>query len=312
MILCVTPNPAIDRTLHVNSLHVGEVHRTDNVLVVAGGKGLNVARTIRGLGGEPFCMGLIGGHTGNLLADLAQEEGLAAYWTPAKNETRTCIIVVENGRDATVINERGADVSEAECLSLCEHVWEVSARADIVCVSGSLPPGFSSEIFQSLLSGLVKRRKSVWVDTSGQALSTALNVNGINIKVNAGELGEVLGMEIFNAEQVQKVGAQLRGRGVASVVVTMGKDGALWNSSAGVWFAKPPQVETVSSVGSGDAFLGGLAFALEKDYLPEAALRCGVAAGAANALHFGGGVVKQGEIEEIYKAVRSCRKWEIQ
>ena len=91
MILCLTPNPAVDRTLYVNPLKLGEVHRAEKVLFAAGGKGLNVARTIRTLGGDPLCMGPIGGHTGKLLADLAGQEGLSAEWTYVRNETRTCI-----------------------------------------------------------------------------------------------------------------------------------------------------------------------------------------------------------------------------
>ena len=85
MILCVTSNPAIDRTLLVDALRVGEVHRAQKTLIAAGGKGLNVARTIHALGGSPFCMGLLGGHTGNLLAELAEREGLSAYWTRMKS-----------------------------------------------------------------------------------------------------------------------------------------------------------------------------------------------------------------------------------
>jgi fructose-1-phosphate kinase PfkB-like protein len=159
MILCVTPNPAIDRTLLVDALRVGEVHRAKKSLAVAGGKGLNVARTIQALGGEPLCMGLIGGHTGNLLAELAEHEGLSTHWTRMKNETRTCVILVEDGRDATVINERGAEVSVEECETFIQDVWRQSERVQLVCVSESLPPGFSIDLFQSLLLGLVERKK---------------------------------------------------------------------------------------------------------------------------------------------------------
>src|SRR5512133_2816748 len=102
MILCITPNPAIDRTLVVPKLILGNVHRAQETILAAGGKGFNVARTIRTLGGEPFCLGFAGGHTGHLLADLAQQEGLDAYWTWKDSETRTCTILVSEGGDATV------------------------------------------------------------------------------------------------------------------------------------------------------------------------------------------------------------------
>ena len=295
MILCVTPNPAIDRTLHVTSLHVGEVHRADKTLAAAGGKGLNVARTINALGGESLCMGLIGGHTGNLLEELAEREGLSAHWTRVKNETRTCIILVEDGKDATVINERGADVTEEECETFVNDVWKQAEYCRSVCVSGSLPPGFSLDHFDVLLRGLVKRGKSVWVDTSGAALKTALKLGGANIKVNAAELGESLGIKISNAGQAIQAGRQLLKDGISSVVVTFGKDGAVLAGRSGAWTARLPVIKAVSSVGSGDAFLGGLAFALELGHPFDAALQYGAAAGAANALHFGGGMADRDE-----------------
>src|SRR5512133_1720831 len=102
MIICITPNPAIDRTLLLHSLTVGDVHRAENVIVVAGGKGLNVARAIRTLGSEPLCMGFTGGHAGRLLADLAQKEGLNSLWTWTDVETRTCTILVPANGEATV------------------------------------------------------------------------------------------------------------------------------------------------------------------------------------------------------------------
>ncbi len=304
MILCVTPNPAIDRTLHVNSLHVGEVHRANKVLAAAGGKGLNVARTILALGGEPFCMGLAGGHTGNLLAELAARKGLPAHWTWIKNESRTCVILVERGRDATVINERGAKVNGDEWQAFLNDVWREAEHAQLICISGSLPPGFSIEFFQSLLSGLAERKKSVWVDTSGAALKVALQIQGVNIKVNAGELSEAVDVEISNTEQAAKAGLQLIQQGVGTVVVTLGKEGAVLVTNSGVWVARPPAIEMVSSVGSGDAFLGGLTVALEAGNLPEVALCYGVAAGAANCLHFGGGMVRREEFAKTLETVK--------
>src|SRR5512141_1963084 len=122
MILCITPNPAIDRTLLLPKLDLGKVHRAQEVIVVAGGKGLNVARAIQTLGGQPFCMGFAGGHVGRLLADLAQEEGLSASWTWTNAETRTCTILVSGNRDATVINEPGQPISASDWQQLRQDV----------------------------------------------------------------------------------------------------------------------------------------------------------------------------------------------
>ncbi|MEP6895336.1 MAG: 1-phosphofructokinase family hexose kinase [Chloroflexota bacterium] len=304
MILCLTPNPAIDRTLYVDALRHGEVQRAKRVLLAAGGKGLNVARTIHTLGGEQLCMGPIGGQTGKLLSDLAQTEGLTAQWTQVRNETRTCTILVPANQDATVINESGHKMNQHECDTLIEDVLRRATHADLICISGSLLPGFSQARYRSLLAGLVAKGKLVWVDTSGVALKTALKVRGICIKVNAAELGDAIGMKISNVGQTTNALQHLRGRGVFQIAVTLGSNGAVLGSDTGTWVASAPRVEIVSSVGSGDAFLGGLLFGMESGASPETALRKGVAAGTANALEFGGGKFSLGKLEMLYKKVK--------
>jgi tagatose 6-phosphate kinase len=303
MILCLTPNPAIDRTMYLDGLVVGEVHRAGKTLVAAGGKGLNAARAIRTLGGDPLCMGFLGGHAGSLLAELAQREGLRGCWTQTKNETRTCVILVQPDQDATVINELGTAVDLDECKSLVSDVWGKSTEASQVCVSGSLPPGFVLDQFESMLMGLIARRKTVWVDTSGAALKTALGVRGINVKVNALELGEALNVKISNVEEALTVGWELCKSGMERAVVTLGKQGAVLVSADGSWVAQSPEIQVVSSVGSGDAFLGGLAFAFSKGFAPDLALRHAVATGAANALCTGGGVFSLADFESLREKI---------
>ena len=289
MILCLTPNPAVDRTLYVNTLKLGEVHRAEKVLIAAGGKGLNVARTIRTLGGDPLCMGPIGGHTGKLLADLAGQEGLSAEWTYVRNETRTCMILAQANQDSTVINDAGQNMDVSECKTLVEDILICASRANLISVCGSLLPGFSQARLKSMLLELVAMGKQVWVDTSGDALRTVLEVKGVCIKVNATELGNALDIEISNTDHVARATHLLRERGVSQLAVTLGKGGAVFNTNAGIWMAQSPKIKVVSSVGSGDAFLGGLLFSLENNASPELTLRNAVAAGAANALEFGAG-----------------------
>ncbi len=105
-LLCITPNPALDRTLTVSNFRAGEIFRTSDVLMVAGGKGLNVARAARILGADPLCLSPLGGHTGRLVAELAEREGMSGAWTWYDGETRTCTIIVDEA-GATLINETG-------------------------------------------------------------------------------------------------------------------------------------------------------------------------------------------------------------
>jgi len=158
MILCINPNPAIDRTIILPSPVFGGVHRAEQIIVAAGGKGLHVARAIRTLGGESLCMGFAGGHAGHLLADLSQGAGLNFSWTWTNSETRTCTILVSQNGDATVINEPGTPVSKSDWKRLQEDVHKNISSADWVCLSGSLPPNSSTEDLHAMLLEIIPPR----------------------------------------------------------------------------------------------------------------------------------------------------------
>lgn len=295
MILCVTPNPAIDHTLMVPKLLSGQVHRANESMVAAGGKGLNVARAIRTLGGASLCAGFLGGQSGRLLAALAEREGLPGVWTWIEEETRTCVIVVD-ADGATVINETGPMVTADDWGRLHANVMTIPAEA--VCLSGSLPPGSPLDSFVALTRDLCSAGQAVWVDTSGPALSRVLEM-GANIKVNGAEAGAVLGMAVSSMDEALMAANQMRQRGAQSVAITLGALGAVLVTREGEWFAPTPAVKTVSAVGSGDCFLGGLVVALTADRSPHEALRWAVAAGAANAISVGGGRFTRMEFEDV-------------
>ena len=289
MIICITPNPAIDRTIILPGLVLGNVHRAQKSIVAAGGKGLNVARAIRTLSGEALCMGFVGGRAGHLLAELAQNEGLHSSWTWTNAETRTCTILVSQNADATVINEAGASLSKLDWKRLRRDVHKHISYAGLVCVSGSFPSGSSIHDVKALLSLLVDTGKPVWVDTSGVALDTVLTYPGVCIKVNGDEISESLGFKVSDLASAKRALITLRERGVTACVITLGTEGALLATSGGRWHAQGPRVRVISTVGSGDAFLGGLVSSLDRGKNSPDALRDAVAAGTANALSAGGG-----------------------
>jgi 1-phosphofructokinase family hexose kinase len=304
MIICLTPNPAIDRTIILPSLVLGNVQRAEQVIVAAGGKGLNVARAIRILDGESLCMGFAGGYAGHLLADLAQNAGLHFSWTWIDSETRTCIILVSQNGDATEIDEPGMPVSKSDWKRLQQDVRQQIPSANLVCVCGSLPPLSSADDLQELLSMLVNSGKQVWVDTSGNALDTVLTSPGIYIKVNGHEIGKSLGFEVEDVPSARRALRILSERGLAGAAITLGAAGALLATNEGRWHAQAPRVRVISTIGSGDSFLGGLVSALDvgKDW-PEA-LRAAVAAGTANALSAGGGQFAFEEFMHIREQVQ--------
>jgi len=319
MIICVTPNVAVDRTYVVPTVRLGTVLRSNRTLVAAGGKGLNVARAISALGEKPLVMGILGGRSGEVVAELAEQEGLAAHWSWAVGETRNCAILVgEDGSPETVINDRGGKLTITEWLQFIQDVVDVAQgnvaqgnvtpslpshiigrRANAVCICGSLPPGTPSHAPADLVEALLASGIPVWLDASGPALQHAIEVSPTGIKINHEEAGALLGRSLAYLDDVHEAARLLQNRGIGTVVITLGARGAVLHSPEGEYHLRPPLVQAVSAVGSGDAFFGGLLVAQSHGLSTTTALAWGVAAGAANTLIPGGGLFARSDFDEL-------------
>ena len=285
MLLTVTANPAIDRTLHVPHLAVGTVHRTAEIYMTAGGKGINVARAARSLGQVVTATAPLAGHAGRLVAELASREGLDADWFWLESgETRNSLLLTHDGTDATVINEVGPSFLREEWTRFSDHVLSVAKRAKAVAISSSLPPGVPPSAHGELARRLAAELP-VYVDTSGLALVEALeSPERICIKVNREELAEGLAADLQSHSDILEASRVLLRRSATFVVVTLGKEGAIAMAEHGAWHAQAPQLEVRSSVGSGDSLLAGLIVERSRGRSLEEALAFGVACGSANAM----------------------------
>lgn len=301
MILAITPNVALDRTLVVPGYSAGGVFRPQQVVAAAGGKGLNVARAVRNLGGAAMCGGFIAGHTGALVASLAAHEGLDARWTHlGAGETRTCTILVDPALEQTsVVNESGAQTTADDWARLQADILSAGRDADSVGFCGSLPPGSPLDAFAALLAAVRAMGKPVWVDTSGAALQTAAAVPGIRLKINDDEAATLLDSPITDAASAARAALTLSQRRDALMVITLGARGAVISDGVSVWHAQPPTIEAKSAVGSGDSFLAGLLVRLAQGASYPDALSWATAAGAANALSIGGAQFTTDDFERM-------------
>jgi len=278
---------------------------------------------VRLLGGASTNAAFLGGAAGRYFAELAQAEGLSGRWTWTSGETRTCVMLAqpEHG-DATVVNGQGMTVDAADWRRLQADVLAHAAEthASAVCACGSLPPGSPVEAYVELLRSCVASGRRTWVDTSGAPLRAALHIAGAFVKVNRHELTDALrddaaAQDLYSGHErsgdaaapafgtLRDIGRTARilidRRGLAALAVTLGSEGAMLATPGGAWAAAAPQVPLVSSVGSGDAMLAATALAFERGAAPGEALRCGVAAGSANAMNLGGGRFEPEEYEQI-------------
>jgi tagatose 6-phosphate kinase len=251
VILTVTPNAALDVTYHVPSLRPGASHRVTEVAVRAGGKGINVARVLHALGHDTLVTGFAGGRA--IQEDLAAggiRERLVELPAPAR---RTVTIVSTEDGSATAFNEPGPVVSISDWTRLAGEFHALAERAEVVVLSGSLPPGLPSDAYAQLI-GTTPR--PVILDTSGTALLDGLPAGPHLVKPNADELREATG----TADPVAAAG-HLRERGAGAVVASLGQDGLLAVTPDGVWRARPRPLSG-NPTGAGDACVAALAAGL--------------------------------------------------
>lgn len=317
MILCVTPNVAVDRTYLLPHVQLGTVLRSNRTVVTAGGKGLNVARAATVLGADALAMGILGGRSGELIAELTAQEGLHTQWTWVDGETRNCAILLsEDGTPTTVVNDRGAPVSMREWLQFVQDITDVitdgvtsdshtgavaamPATVSVVCICGTLPPGTPSHAPADLIEALLATGTPVWLDMSGTALARGLEARPTGIKINNDEAGNLLGRQLLYLDDVYDGAAALRREGVETVVITLGNRGAVLSCPAGEYHLRAPVVQAINSLGSGDAFLGALLVAQAQGRDAQTALAWAIAAGAANTLSPGGGRFARADFDDL-------------
>ena len=290
MIVCVAPNPSIDRLVEVEALRPGEIHRPTRFVMVAGGKGLNVARAAKTLGGDVMVVAPLAGHAGRWIAERLEAAGVPGCFCWIDGETRTSYSVADHETGGlTEFYERGPAIDAAGWRALEETLAGVLAEggARVVTVSGSVPDGSPPDGHARLARIGAAAGARVVLDASGPGLAAALGEGPI-VKVNADEARAVLGE---TAAGPPVLAASLVERGARAAIVTAGGSGAYafdGGGGAGAWL-EAPAVEGRYPVGSGDAFLAGFAVRLAEGASLLDAARFGVAAGAANAVVPGAG-----------------------
>lgn len=261
MILTVTPNPAEDLTWHLAELRPGETLRVPAGVSRAGGKGLNVARVLAAEGHEVLALTTAGGAAGARLADDLERSGIPHRLVPVAGETRRSLALVdESSGETTILNEHGAPLADAETGALLAEAARLGRRADVVVVSGSLPPGLGPDELAGLVAELVAAGAPVIVDTSGPGLLASARAGATVLKPNRDELAEVTGHDdpVAGGRALLEAGARL-------VLVSLGTEGLLVLSHAdrsdGVR-ARLPQPLRGNATGAGDAAVAAIAAAV--------------------------------------------------
>ncbi|MGK5553996.1 1-phosphofructokinase family hexose kinase [Actinomadura kijaniata] len=252
MILTVTPNAALDVTYEVDAIAWGGSNRVAAVRRRAGGKGVNVARVAAALGVPVLATGLLGGDTGELVRADLDRCGLRHDFLAIRGASRRTLTAVATGTgEATVFNEPGPRVGAGEWEAFLAHYRGLLPEADVVVLSGSLPPGTPESAYATL--GEIAS-VPVILDADGQALARGVAGRPALVKPNAEELARATG----RADPLDGAAA-LRAAGAGSVLVSLGADGLLAVTPDGAWRASPPGPVTGNPTGAGDAVAAAVA-----------------------------------------------------
>ena len=310
MILTVTLNAAIDRTVAVPSFRQGHRHRAVEASTVAGGKGVNVARALKLLDRPVIATGLAGGPTGARLMERLAEESILTDFTWIAGESRTNLAVVDpTSGEQTEINERGPDVSAEELERFLEKLLYLARGARICAIAGSLPPSVPASFSARIVEELKELGVETIVDTEGEPLVASLRAGPAAVTPNVREAEGAVGHEFNDREDAISGLRSLVELGATEAVITR-PEGCLASvlvddDQRHAYEVTAPQVEPVATVGSGDAFLAGFVAARYDGRPPEECLRFAVACGAESTQHFGAGSIDPAEVERLLPGVEA-------
>ena len=257
MIVTLTLNPSLDRTVEVPDLVRGGVNRASGGRIDPGGKGVNVARALLANGAAARAVLPAGGAVGRQLVDLLEGEGVAMTAVPVSGATRSNLTLSEPDGTVTKINEGGELLAGTEIDQLADAVEDLVGPLDWAVLSGSLPTGVDPGVYARLIERFVRAGIDVALDTSGPALVRAVRARPTIVKPNRDELSEALGRDIRSLADAVEAAEVLRAAGAVSVLASLGPDGAVLVDRDGVVFGDCPVDEPRSSVGAGDCLLAG-------------------------------------------------------
>lgn len=307
MILTVTLNVALDRTVAVPRMALGNRHRAIESRTVAGGKGVNVARALKSLGEPVIATGLAAGPTGARIRELLDADQVLHDFVEVAGDSRTNLSIVDPGSgEQTEVNERGPQINPADLERFADRLSYLARGADFCVIAGSLPPGAENGAYADLIARLRETGVPTLLDADGEPMRAGLRAQPAVVAPNVGEAEEAVGYEFTDREDL------FTG---LSGLIEMGAEEAIITTESGcVAITGGTQARTrieatiealpaIASVGSGDAFLAGYVKSRRAGLSPQGCFAYGVACGAESTQHLGAGMLDPAEVGRLVDRV---------
>ncbi|MBB5335518.1 1-phosphofructokinase [Pectinatus brassicae] len=303
MILVVNLNPSLDKIYNVDTLEYGQVMRTNKVQNTAGGKGTHVANVISILGGKCIVTGFLGGHIGAFIRGKLEKQQIINKCIHIEGETRSCLNIATIDGKQTEILEPGPIIKLEERNAFIQQYKELLKEVSLVVASGSLPQNLGSDFYQLLIELANDAGKRFLLDTSGEAFEKSLLARPFFIKPNKDEIESFTGRKIETIEDVVGELKTFIKKGIMMPTISLGKKGAVIAYNDKFYHVQPPVLEAVNAVGSGDAYVAGLAIGLDKNLSIEEIISLAAACGTANVLEAESGFVDINKVDNISKNI---------
>jgi 1-phosphofructokinase family hexose kinase len=307
-ILCVGLTPCLQRTMRLKGLEVGQVNRAVFVTVSSGGKPINVARALGGIGESPLVTGFASGDTGSAMVAFLRDLSLETDMVWTTQATRICTTLIdETTGSVTELVEEAPLPTPDEWSALDAKLSSLLSKSDMMVLAGAPPPASAGDIYASLAQKARESGSEVLIDSRGEPLMRALPCAPLLAKLNDQELAETCGGFIDTEDGLREAGRKLIEGGARWLLVTRGKMDAWLLNDTAAWRFTPPAVEVLNVVGSGDATMAGIAAGLRRGQSMPDAVRLGIACGSAGATTLTPGDLDVDLVEELVPEVRVSR-----
>jgi 6-phosphofructokinase 2 len=303
MIVTITMNPAVDKSTSVDRLIPEKKLRCSDLLVEAGGGGINVSKAIKKLGGDSLALFPNGGINGKILENFLEEQSIRYQTIPITNETRENIVVTETSTNAQFrFVMPGSDVDVTVGKKVIDILTSMPEAPSVIVASGSLPPGIP-ENFYAEIAVVAKQLKSKYiVDTSGKPLQLAAREGVYLLKPNLTELSMLAGKEKLELNEVDDAALEVIRSGQCEIiVVSLGPSGALLVTKDGYEHVPAPTVKKQTTVGAGDSMVAGMVWKLAEGKSPKEMVRYGVACGTAATMGKGTQLFEMNNVNNLYE-----------
>lgn len=298
MIYTVSLNPSIDYILRVDRFIEGDLNRAVYDKKIPGGKGIMVSKLLKNLDIESINIGFLGGFPGEYIRKEILKLGIKENFTDIEDDSR--INVKLKSKKESEINASGPNISDSERDDFLNIVRDIK-KEDMVILSGSIPKSLPQDFYIDIIEILKENDVEFIIDTSGDVLLESLKYNPYLIKPNIHELSQVFKVDLNNYKEIIPYGKKCLELGAKNVIVSMGKDGAMFFNDRYIYYAPVVKGELVNSVGAGDSMIGGFISGVDNNLSYKDSFKLAVASGTATA--FSEDIGSREDIENIYRKV---------